>query len=344
MPKPKVIETLELFRKEVMQKEKDMMILMTRRWRDAEKAIEPQIRALSVEIESLRLAGKAVTPDRIYRLSRYKALLAQVQSETAKYETWAARNISYNQRTFFELGSASSQAMLRDVLPPGININFNRIPVAAVENMIGLSRDGSPLFSVLQKRALYPDAVDRMTTQMINAMALGYNPRKTAEMMKDGLAAGLNKALVIARTEQLRAYREATYQNYNANQDIVKGWVWHSACDDRTCAACWAMHGTVHALDERLDDHVCGRCAMVPVTKTWAEMGYAGLAEPNTDKRSGEEIFGTLDEERQRSILGAGRFDLWQSGDIEFRSMAKFTDDDVWGRSLRVTPIKDLEL
>jgi SPP1 gp7 family putative phage head morphogenesis protein len=234
--------------------------------------------------------------------------------------------------------------MLRDVLPPGININFNRIPVAAVENMIGLSRDGSPLFSVLQKRALYPDAVDRMTTQMINAMALGYNPRKTAEMMKDGLAAGLNKALVIARTEQLRAYREATYQNYNANQDIVKGWVWHSACDDRTCAACWAMHGTVHALDERLDDHVCGRCAMVPVTKTWAEMGYAGLAEPNTDKRSGEEIFGTLDEERQRSILGAGRFDLWQSGDIEFRSMAKFTDDDVWGRSLRVTPIKDLEL
>ena len=339
-----VISTLNDFRKDTLNREKDSMLLMTRRWKGVEDALMSQMDALARDIEALKAAGKDVTPGKLYRMARYKALLAQVRNETAKYEGWAGRQIEQGQRDYFELGNAAARSMLKDLLPPGVNIDFNRLPVDAANNMIGMCKDGSPLFDVLKKRALFPEAVDGMTTQLINAMALGWNPRKTARAMADGLAAGLNKALVIARTEQLRAYREATFQNYNANQDIVNGWIWHSACDDRTCAACWSMHGTVHTLDERLDDHVCGRCAMIPQTKSWAELGYTGIPDTNPFIPSGEDVFSKLSEERQRAILGAWRFDLWQSGDLEFGKIAKFTDDDVWGRSLRIASFKDLGL
>jgi SPP1 gp7 family putative phage head morphogenesis protein len=337
-----VISTLNDFRKDTLNREKDSMLLMTRRWKGVEDALMPQIDALARDIDALRAAGKDVTPGKLYRMDRYKALLAQVRNETAKYEAWSGRQIEQGQRDYFELGNAAARTMLKDLLPPGVNIDFNRIPIDAVNNMVGMCKDGSPLFDVLKKRALFPEAVDGLTTQLINAMALGWNPRKTARAMADGLAAGLNKALVIARTEQLRAYREATFQNYKANSDIVKGWVWHSACDTRTCAACWSMHGTVHALDERLDDHVCGRCAMIPVTKSWAELGYTGIPDTNPVIPSGEDVFSKLSEEKQRGILGNTRFQLWKDGTLDFSSLAKFTDDPTWGKSVQITPLKDM--
>ena len=65
--------------------------------------------------------------------------------------------------------------------------------------------------------ALAPDMVARLTRNLIEAISLGYSPRKTAEMMAGGLTDSLSKALVIARTEQIRTYREATLAQY---QDI----------------------------------------------------------------------------------------------------------------------------
>ena len=339
-----VISTLNDFRKDTLNREKDSMLLMTRRWKGVEDALMPQIDALARDIEALKAAGKDVTSGKLYRMERYKALLAQVRNETARYEAWSGRQIEQGQRDYFELGNAAARTMLKDLLPPGVNIDFNRLPVDAANNMIGLCKDGSPLFDVLKKRALFPEAVDGLTTQLINGMALGWNPRKTARAMADGLAAGLNKALVIARTEQLRAYREATFQNYKANGDIVNGWVWHSACDARTCAACWSMHGTVHSLDERLDDHVCGRCAMIPQTKSWAELGYTGIPDTNPVIPSGEDVFSKLSEDKQRGILGNTRFQLWKDDTLVFSKLSKFTDDPVWGRSLQITPLKDMDI
>lgn len=340
--KPKVIETLDDFRKDVLSREKDLMVLMAQRWSDVEKALVPQIDALAQDIDALRAAGKDVSAGKLYRMERYKALLMQARNETAQFEAWAGWQIEAGQREYFEIGNAAAQSLLRDLLPAGLNLDFNRLPVDAVNTMVGFCKDGAPLFSVLKQRALFPEAVDGLTSQLINAMALGWNPTKTARAMADGLAAGLTKALVIARTEQLRAFREASFQNYNKNSDIVKGWVWHSACDARTCCACFAMHGSEHPLDERLADHVCGRCAMVPRTKSWKELGY-DAADTNPVIPSGEEEFSKLSEEKQRAIMGNGRFELWKAGKLEFGKMATFTNDPVWGRSVKVASLKELK-
>jgi len=341
MPKPKVIETLDAFKAEVRNNEKDAMLLMAKRWNAVERGLDAQIAALTQEIDALRAIDKLPTANQLYRMERYKTLLAQTQREVGQYERFAQGEIERGQREYFALGNDAAQAMLRDLTPAGVNINFNRLPVDAVNNMIGYCKDGAPLFSVLKERALYPDAIDGLTTQLVNAMALGFNPRKTARLMKDGLAQGLTKALVIARTEQLRAFREASFQNYNKNSDIVKGWVWHSALGTRTCAACYAMHGTIHPLDERLEDHPSGRCAMIPISKGWKELGY-DVPDTNPTIPSGEEEFAKLDEQQQLGVLGKGRYELYKAGKLDFGKLATFTDDKVWGRSLRIAPLGDI--
>lgn len=106
--------------------------------------------------------------------------------------------------------------------------------------------------------------------------------------------------------------------------------MWHSACDLRTCAACWAMHGTEHGLNEILDDHPNGRCAMVPKTKTWAEIGeqygidFSDVPDTNPEIEPGVALFEKLPAEKQIKILGPAKYAAWKDG--------KFILSDIVGR------------
>ncbi|MCL5957851.1 MAG: phage head morphogenesis protein [Chloroflexi bacterium] len=114
---------------------------------------------------------------------------------------------------------------------------------------------------------------------LLAGLATGQPQTVIARAVRQALGGNLVRALTIARTEMLRSYREASRQTYLANSDVVNGWIWHAVLSTRTCAACWAMNGTLHKLNERLDDHVRGRCAMMPVTRTWQELGFENVPE-----------------------------------------------------------------
>ena len=136
---------------------------------------------------------------------------------------------------------------------------------------------------------------------------------------------GLNRALTIARTEQLRAYREASRRSYAENADILDGWIWLSARDSRTCVSCWAMHGTRHRVTETLDDHINGRCTAIPMVK-----GH----DPGI--RTGEELFRELPPAQQRSILGPAAHEAWLDGRVSLApdgrtSVVGQRDDPRWG-------------
>ncbi len=79
------------------------------------------------------------------------------------------------------------------------------------------------------------------------------------QAIRGRLGGNLVRALRISRTEMLRAYREATRRNYQANGDIVAGWRWLCAKQARTCAACLAMDGT-HKCRDQTADNVSGAC------------------------------------------------------------------------------------
>ena len=91
------------------------------------------------------------------------------------------------------------------------------------------------------------------------------------------------------------------------------------------------MHGTEHGVNEILDDHPNGRCAMVPRTKTWAEIGrmigvdLSDLPDANPRITPGVELFEKLAAEQQIKILGPAKYAAWKDG--------KFALSDIVGRA-----------
>ena len=103
-------------------------------------------------------------------------------------------------------------------------------------------------------RPLTPQMEREMKSALIRGIAVGDNPRTAAADMLARLEGvfngGRNRALVIARTEMLSAYREANRVGEESMKDVLQGWTWCAALDRRTCPSCLAKHGTEHPLAE----------------------------------------------------------------------------------------------
>jgi len=134
---------------------------------------------------------------------------------------------------------------------------FTRLAPSAVEGMVGMMGDGTPLRQHLQ--GVYGDAARGMSKYLVRAVTQGLNPRETARQMRKGLGIGLDRALTIARTEQLRVYRESQRLTYQAS-GVVEGYQRISAKSRRTCLGCLLADGQVYPLSVPFEDHVAGRC------------------------------------------------------------------------------------
>ncbi len=84
--------------------------------------------------------------------------------------------------------------------------------------LMELASDGSPLrelFEALGERTGWG-----VREALETAVATGMGPRETARLVHQQFGMGLNRALTIARTEQIRAYREASGRNDEANMGL----------------------------------------------------------------------------------------------------------------------------
>lgn len=259
--------------------------------------------------------------------------------------------------------------------PAGVEIQLNRINPKAVETMVGMQQVDSPLHKLLSSIA--PNGAQAAEDVLTEGILLGWNPRKTAPLIRNTLGTQLTRALTIARTETLRAYRTAAQQTYRENANIVKGWTWQAALDDRTCASCFAQHGSEHPLDEDFGSHPNCRCSPVPETYSWEEIGarygidlsdldgeskdaeweaaakkYFKNGKPNELQQKwleqtklrgmkGEEAFKTFDPQKQIKILGPGKWTAWRDGAIKFDELSKKTWSPIWGTGATTVSLRD---
>ena len=329
MPGPsRVVSVMNEFKADLLGREAAQVAVMVQRWRQVEVRLEGQIAALAQEATAM-----GATRGQIMRMERYMALLAQTRQQIGSYENYAEQTISQAQLEWGRLGmDEAAMAIQESYWDAGLNVTFDRLPTQAVERMVGLAGDGSPLFDVLEKRALYPEAVQGLTDALVQGVARGWNPTKTASRMADGLAGGLDKALTLARTEQLRVYRVASQDQYKAS-GVVTGYRRLSAHDDNVCAGCLAEDGQECELDLDFEAHPNCRCTTVPIVE--------GVDPPQWT--AGGDWFAEQDEETQRNILGPGRYELWQNGQVaDFRQFATHTQDETWGGAVVPTPLSEL--
>lgn len=212
--------------------------------------------------------------------------------------------------------------------------------------VLAIGRRSAQRITALSK-PMSADADRAMRRELIRGVRLGRNPRKAADEMvkrvEGAFNGGLTRALVIARTEILDAYREAAAAVDDASTDVLDGWVWLAKLDDgRACVACWAMHGTEHPLSEPgpLGHPQC-RCSRAPKTKSWADLGF-DLPEPDDVIPNGETLFKALPHDQQVAVMGAERVAMLNNGDIAWRDLTRRRKTSGWRDSFVVVPIKDL--
>jgi SPP1 gp7 family putative phage head morphogenesis protein len=270
---------------------------------------------------------------RIQQDARLRSIQAQIEAELRRFAPYATQSATMTQQAAIQAASRNAGQAIEAAGGPQVTLRFDKLNAGAVETLVGYASDGSPLRALFD--AIGPQVAPQMTATLAKGIALGWNPRVTAREMRAAYGVGLNRALNIARTETLRAYRSSTAQVYQANADIVEQWIWVCACDRRSCASCWAMHGSLHSLDERLDDHNQGRCAMAPKVRD----------RPNRIGATGAERFDMLSADDQRYIMGNGMYEAWRDGQVSMtpygaNSIVGRRDDAQWGtmryaRSLR---------
>lgn len=331
MPDSQVVQRLQEFKRRLAAMEAVQQREMARRWLNVEQALEGHMQALAQQIAERQAKG-TVTRNMLYRMERYKVLMAQTQTQLRMYSDYAGDLITRQQRTYAEMGINDAYETLRmQTGAAGLQPTFGRMPIGAVEDMIGRASDGSPLRAILAK-SLTEDTIEAVTQAIVDNIALGKNPRDLARaMVRQGYDKGLNRALVLARDQQLRAYRSAS-DAQAAESGLAVEKVRLCAKDDRTCLACLAADGEVIPVDEPMYDHPQGRCTAI----------FQIVGQPLPEFQRGPEWFAEQDEATQRAMMGDKRFEAWKDGKFEFTAQVRHTHDATWGAGLAVKSLSKL--
>ncbi|MDI6769747.1 MAG: phage minor head protein [Anaerolineales bacterium] len=336
----------ERFRRALLRREREAASDLVRYYGEIWRVLNQKIQALVTAY----YADPEPSQNWLFRYDRLAALRAQVDEQIRAFSQYAENRIKAEQLYLIDQAQRHSEQLVRLGLvraPDGFRLNFNRLAVDAITDLVGMLQSGSSLRSLLNE--LPGDAGQSVADGLIRGVALGLNPRAVAREIRQALGGNLVRALRIARTEQLRAYREATRRSYQANEHVIKGWIWVSARNERTCAACWAKHGSKHSLDEPMDEHPNGRCSKVPWLKTWEELGFSGIAEGSGPVESGAVLFARMPAEKQIKILGPAKYMAYREGRLSLSDLVGRKVSPTWGvthyeRSLKEVGLDKAEL
>lgn len=309
------------------------------------KEIQPALDKLYREIAQAQQDGEAVPLSWLYEQRRLENIKNLISGQVTHYSVLAQATTSQIVYQSAVLGQQAGQDLLDSTVPHGIDFSFGIPSPKAITDIVGATRPGSPLADLF--RGFGEEAADKASKALITGVSLGWNPRRIAPQVEQALGISRARALTIARTEALRAYRSANLETFRANADVVAQWRWTCDLSRRTCAACLAMDGTLHDVSEDLESHVQCRCTPVPVTKSWDEIlgplgiDSSGIEETSIDIQSGTDWLDEQDESTQRAVLG-NKYDGWSNGDFTLKDIVGHTSDPDWGHSIYEKSLKQL--
>jgi SPP1 gp7 family putative phage head morphogenesis protein len=171
------------------------------------------------------------------------------------------------------------------------------------------------------------------------------------------LTAPRHNVAAIVQTSMQTVANDSRMSVFEANTDIIKELKWFSAMDGHVCPKCIALSGRVwkNTEDHEPVGHVVpfrnppihwnDRCVLLPVTKTFRELGVdlpevpegmrASKYGPISSKTTFDEFLKRQPKAQQDEQLGAGRAQLWRDGKI---TLAQLIDGK--GRELTLAELK----
>lgn len=173
---------------------------------------------------------------------------------------------------------------------------------------------------------LTPLVVGEARAQLAEGFAAGESSEQIAKRINDVAKIGKFRAMTIARTETNEAFRSATREMYS--EAGREKYVWMAVLDARTCLTCWSLHGRIFSSSIKVFSHPRCRCVLVPFM-------------PGENITTGAERFMKLEPGFQKQILGPTRFDLINSGSVQFEDLTGYRNTDD-GRDYFIRNLADL--
>jgi len=337
---PPLLQAVERFRQAVLRQERAAAVRLVRAYGSAYQRLQGDIEALSAVISELQ----SPTWGQVERLSLYRSLQAQIADEIGRYAVIAENEIGLGAETALAAGLRYSERLVQLSLPglepAQLRALWVRLNPDAVLTMAGFLEQNSPLF--INLRRLGDDVAALVADKLREGIILGFSPRKVARIIRDASGQGLTWSLNTARTANVWAYRIASHANYRANSHVVTGWTWYAQIGDpRTCLSCVNMHGSEHPLSEVLNDHHSGRCAPIPKTVSYRNLGL-DVPDDRVSVPRGEDWFRGLSAGQQRDMMGMGMWEAWKKGQFEFSELSVAYQNDVYGEMLREASLKGM--
>lgn len=315
-------------------------------YRSVESRLKSNLDLLTREIAEARAAGIEVRPGWLFSRERYRQLMVELQHSTLDFLNTSLTVVTDMQRVAVGRAPEDAARLIIASLEPAprpaivkLRARFGKLPEGALRHLIGRATNGQPLHLLLSEIA--PDSAKAVQDSLAYGVATGQNPRTIAQDVQIQSGMSRTRALAIARTETLGAYRGATKDRFLGSR-VVQSWTWRAALDNRTCPACVAMNGTEHPITEQLASHPNCRCAMVPNTPSWAELGFSGIPDSRPPQLSPEQRFDALPEAERLAILGHARLDAYNAGTITLADMVQTTQSQRWGTGRQATTLTAL--
>jgi SPP1 gp7 family putative phage head morphogenesis protein len=345
MPDKTVWEVADAYRKAQEAHDTQVSNDLARNMYEVQQSLRDHYEPIMAAIEDAQNTGQPLTPAQVAQMERFHTLDRQATLLLARFGQYADHTIppavSRAIADAQEAAQAMTSAAYIDTEPvkgaaAAVMAGWNQLDDRTVEALSARTAENSPF---QQLAGLNASTIDAMKAVLLTGAALGHNSAKMGKAISQQLAVPLARAMTIARTEAHTAAREATRLTYEANSDIVGGWIWRCARTSRTCAVCWAMDGQAFDTSVKHFTHVNCRCTMVPKTHSWAELGFHGIPEPKQPP-SGEDAFERLSDEDKKRVLGPGKYRLYRDKKLTLDELVGEGTDPRYGgyryeRSLR---------
>lgn len=315
---------------------------LVRAWAEAWDEVSVDLNATLLE---LLTSGDRISRAQMLRSTRLQRALAVIADQLEDLAQLAGVRIIGDLAEIIDRAGSAQASIIDSQLPPNAQqlVDLQAWSRVDAEQLEAIVRRATTQITALTK-PLSAEAYAVVRRELIRGVAAGSNPRETARRMvaraeRYGFNGGLQRALVIARTETLDAHRAAAEVAQAAHADVLGGWVWLASLSERTCPACLAMNGTVHALTDPgpLGHQQCS-CSRMPQVKSWAELGFDGIEEPPPLLPDSEAFFNGLTPEQQKAILGPARWTAWDEGRFPMSQWATRRTTPGWRDSYVVAP------
>jgi len=316
---------------------------MQRAYKAATKASIDELEALEGRIAEREANGEPPSETILWMRQRIIDNIEQLGKNLKKFSIEGAVITADGQLQSALLANEATPGLVEAAAgkkPAGVTLgtSWTSLPDEALQAFVGMAGDGSPLAELF---ATIPQVTtDAMQMALVQGISLGEGPRTVARRVRKAADIGRQRAETIARTEMIRASREAQRQLYTENGSVT-GYRRQATQDARVCLACLALSGTLQATDTIMPSHPNCRCVMIPETLSWAEItGDSSIPDTRPKVATPESILAGLTREDKFAIMGRKRYEMYLNG-MKLNEMVEVVPNRDWGPTTRVKPLRD---